>query len=123
MDLSELAPIFYTDKGIHLYTPGSSSPEISGKSVHDFSNGPVQYTAAAEDGTNSKNYWVQVVKTTDGAGWLYMNSLADEDSDTKTENGIIYLPAKYFWMDIIITFMIFCWPIWGRKLFLHYQLI
>mgnify|MGYP006910461673 CR=1 FL=1 len=47
MDLSELAPIFYTDKGIHLYTPGSSSPEISGKSVHDFSNGPVQYTAAA----------------------------------------------------------------------------
>ena len=90
VDLSELAPIFYTDKGIHLYTPGSSSPEISGKSVHDFSNGPVQYTAAAEDGTNSKNYWVQVVKTTDGAGWLYMNSLADEDSDTKTENGIIY---------------------------------
>ena len=30
------------------------------------------------------------MKTTDGAGWLYINSLADDDSDTKTENGIIY---------------------------------
>ena len=90
VDLSNLAPEFITEEGIHLYAPGSSSPEISGKSVHDFSNGPVQYTAAAENGSNSKNYWLQIVKVTNGEGWLYMNSLADDDSETKTENGIIY---------------------------------
>lgn len=90
VDLTQLAPEFYTEDGIRLYAEGSSSPEKSGESIHDFSKGPVQYTAAAENGTGSKNYWLQIVKATDGAGWLYINSLADKEADTRTENGVVH---------------------------------
>lgn len=89
-DLTDLAPEFSTDAGINLYAAGSSSPEVSGVSRHDFSQGAVQYTAAAENGTSSKNYWLQIVKATRGAGWLYVNSLADARSETRTENGVVY---------------------------------
>lgn len=90
VDLTQLAPEFYTEDGIRLYAEGGSSPEKSGESIHDFSKGPVQYTAAAENGTSSKNYWLQIVKATDGAGWLYINSLADKEADTRTENGVVH---------------------------------
>lgn len=89
-DLTKLAPTFSIDDKIRLYAEGSSTPEISGESFHDFSDGPVQYTASAEDGINSKNYWLQVVKATEAEGWLYINSLADEDAKTKVENGVTY---------------------------------
>lgn len=89
-DLTGLAPVFTMDKGMKLYTAGSSTEEVSGESVHDFSNGPVQYSASAENGTDSKNYWLQVVRATEGAGWLYINSMADSDAATRTENGITY---------------------------------
>ncbi len=89
-DLSALAPTFSTASGINLYAQGSSSPEVSGKSLHDFSNGPVQYTASAENGKNAKNYWLQVVKPEAGPGQLYLNSLADAEADTRTQGGTIY---------------------------------
>ena len=88
-DLTDLAPCFTTSSGAKLYVADSSSPEISGKSAHDFSKGPIQYTAAAENGVDSKNYWLQIVKAADGVGRLYMNSLADPASDTRTENGAV----------------------------------
>ncbi len=91
VDLSKLAPTFYLDyNNMKLYASGSSTPEVSGESYHDFSKGPVQYTAAAEDGDVSKNYWLQVVKPTTGAGQLYINSFADPEAETKVENGITY---------------------------------
>lgn len=90
VDLTRLAPVFSTETGIHLYAAGSITPEVSGGSVHDFSGGPVQYTASAEDGTNAKNYWLQVVKESTGIGQLYINSLGDVDADTRIENGIVY---------------------------------
>lgn len=96
VDLTSIAPVFYTRIGLHLYAVGSSSPEISGKSCHDFSNGPIQYTASAENGTDSKNYWLQIVKATDGEGWIYLNSLADEDAETRTEGGVIYSNREVF---------------------------
>ena len=49
-DLTQLAPTFYlTEETMNLYAEGSSTPEVSGESVHDFFNGPVQYSVSAED--------------------------------------------------------------------------
>lgn len=89
-DLTSLAPSFGTSSGVKLYTAGGSTPEVSGRSIHDFSNGPVQYTASPEDGTVSKNYWLQIIKAAEGPGQLYINSLADGSSETREENNIIY---------------------------------
>lgn len=86
-DLTKLAPVFSTDKGIKLYT---DKEEISGVSLHDFSKGPVHYTASAENSKNSKNYWLNIIKVKQGESWLYMNSLTDENAGTKEENGVVY---------------------------------
>lgn len=86
-DLTSLAPVFSTDKGIKLYT---DKEEISGVSLHDFSKGPVHYTASAENSKNSKNYWLNIIKVKQGESWLYMNSLMDENAGTKEENGVVY---------------------------------
>lgn len=90
VDLTNLAFVFTTAKGVNLYAQGSSTPEESGVSLHDFSSGMMQFTASSEDGNNSKNYWIQIVKASAGAGRLYINSLADENSGTETRNGVIY---------------------------------
>lgn len=90
VDLSRIAPLFTTSSGAKLYAAGGNTPEVSGESYHDFSQGPVQYTVAAEDGDASKNYWLQIVKAKDGEGQLYINSLADRDAKTKIDNGTIY---------------------------------
>lgn len=90
VDLSSLAPEFSKNDVTKLYAEGSKEPEVSGKSFHDFSHGPVQYTVSAEDGIALKNIWLQVVKAGVGNGGLYINSLADEDAKTKVENGVTY---------------------------------
>lgn len=95
-DLSELAPEFWTMEGVHLYAEGSSSPEISGESFHDFSGGPMQYTASAENGTDSRNYWVHVIQAEEGSGKLYINSLSDADAETREEDGVIYSTREMF---------------------------
>lgn len=82
-DLTGLAPVFVSGKGMKVYSSGGSSPEKSGESFHDFSNGPVQYTVSAENGAEAKNYWLQVVKIVRGQGKLYVNSLAAKDAETE----------------------------------------
>lgn len=100
-DLTNVAPEFkveddYAKENVKLYVSGSNAPEESGKSCHDFSNGPVQYTATTQtmingqDYSKAKNYWLQIIKADEGAGKLYVNSLKDEDSKTREENGVIY---------------------------------
>lgn len=89
-DLTALAPVFSIGNGERLYVSGSNTPEISGKSIHDFSDGPVQYTASAENGENAKNYWLQVVKAEEGDAKLYINSLSDADAKTEIKDGIVY---------------------------------
>ena len=86
-DITSLAPVFSKGKGLKLYT---DKEEISGVSLHDFSNGPVHYTATAENSESSKNYWLQIIKPKQNESWLYMNSLADENSNTRKENGVVY---------------------------------
>lgn len=89
-DITNVAPTFSTIDGIKLYTAGSNTPEESGISTHDFSNGPVQYTASSEDKMNQKNYWLQIVKADSGAGQLYINSLSDSDANTEIKDDVIY---------------------------------
>lgn len=89
-DLSSIAPIFSSSDKSNVYAEGSSTPDKSGESIHNFENGPIQYTVSAENGLDSKNYWVSVVKAQDGQGKIYITSLADEDSNTKTEKNVIY---------------------------------
>ena len=90
VDRSNLALIFYPDDNPKLYAEGSSTPETSGESYHDFSKGALQFTAAAEDGENAKNYWVQVVTRAEAEGRIFMNSLADSSVETRVEGGVIY---------------------------------
>lgn len=96
VDLTELAPVFSTSDGVNLYAAGSKSPEVSGVNVHDFSKGAVQYTTAAENGTDSKNYWLQVVKAVKGTGQLYLNSLADVNAGTTEKNNTVYSTREVF---------------------------
>ncbi len=96
VDLSCLAPGFWIGDDELLYAEGSSTPEISGESLHDFSNGPVQYTLSSKDGKQAKNYWLHVIQATDGTGNLYINSLSDENADTIAEEGIIYSTREMF---------------------------
>ena len=89
VNLSALAPEFTVRNGMRLYTAGANSPEVSGKSFHDFSGGAVQYSVSAENGTDSKNYWLQIVPALSGTGQIYINSLADADADTDVKGGVI----------------------------------
>lgn len=99
-DVSHLAPIFSVSDGINLYASGSSTPEISGESYHDFSEGSIQYTASAENGINAANVWLSVIKAVNGRGQLYISSTADKESETKIENGIIYSKREIVLDDI-----------------------
>ncbi len=90
-DLTHLVPIFTLSKGAKLHAEGSTEEvEISGVTPHDFSNGPVHYGVASEDGKNSRNCWLKVMKAESGAGQLYINSLEDEKSDTYVKDGVTY---------------------------------
>lgn len=112
IDLTELAPEFWVDvDGINLYASEGNSEsvlQVSGESIHDFSKGPVHYTASAESKENSRNYWLQVVRQTEGAGTLYINSFADPDAGTRVENGTVYstremiLDGRYEYMHDIV---------------------
>ncbi len=96
IDLTNIAPYFYVNDKANVYVSGGNAPEKSGESYHDFSKGPVEYTVAAEDGTSSRNYWVHVVKVGAAGGQLYINSLEEEASKTKVENGVIYSTREMF---------------------------
>ncbi len=96
-DLSDLALEFSTQAGINLYTEGSDSPEESGVNTHDFSDGPVQYSASAENKEDAKNYWVQIINPEAGDSGIYINSFADEDAETvKDEDGTITSVREVF---------------------------
>lgn len=89
VNLSKVYPVFETDEKITLYAKGSATPEESGKSEHDLSGGIIQYTASSEDKEFQRNYWLQVIKPTNGTK-LFINSFADRDAETETRNGVIY---------------------------------
>ncbi len=74
-DLSKLAPKFWTGTNVTMYATGSATKETSGVSTHDFSKGPVQYSASSESKENVKNYWVTFVKKHTGGAKLFINGI------------------------------------------------
>ena len=70
VDLSQLRLTFDKAAKAKIYANGTE--QVSGETEQDFSNGPVQYSASAEDGKHLKNYWVTVVQQTAGAK-LFVN--------------------------------------------------
>lgn len=88
-DLTHVAPYFSVTPGAKLYASGGNTPEVSGESYHDLSNGIMQYTATMENGIEAKNYWLQIITAEEGES-LFISSLKDESAHTRFENGIIY---------------------------------
>lgn len=92
VDLSQLSPVFELgEEHIKLYTDGTNGVEVSGVSVHDFSDGKtVHYSASAEDNEHSTNYYLSAMSVVEGKGSIYITSLRDEVSQTRVEDGVIY---------------------------------
>ncbi len=92
VDLSRLALTFSTSNKVTLYAGESESgtPEVSGESLHDFSQGIVPFASASEDGGHSQNYFIQVVKAVPDRAKLFINSLKDEASKTSEQDGVLY---------------------------------
>ena len=88
-DLTHVAPYFSVTPGAKLYASGGNTPEVSGESYHDLSNGIMQYTATMANGVEAKNYWLQIITAEEGEN-LFISSLKDESAHTRFENGIIY---------------------------------
>lgn len=97
VDLNDLALDFRINAdGLHLYTEGSAFPIEPKQAFCDFSEGPVQYSASAEDKQSSKNYWVQMIQPESGTK-LYVNSLKDETADTmEGSDGTLYSTREVF---------------------------
>ena len=66
-------------------------PQTSGESVQDFSHGPIQYSAAAEDGVTLKNYWVSVIGKHEGGAKLFVNGINGPDGKKR----IVFLTDAY----------------------------
>lgn len=93
-DLTALAPIFSTAQGLNLYA--DDGIQVSGESLQDFSDGPVQYSASAENGKDAKSYWLQVITADPGPGRIYINSLADPEAETSENGGTVYSTRELF---------------------------
>lgn len=85
VDITSLAPTFYESTYKVYAGQGTGMPVKSGENPQDFSQGPVQYTVASQNGREQKNYWLQVIKQTDESDHqkkLYINSLKDPEART-----------------------------------------
>jgi len=90
VDWTNLALYFSVSDNAKLYCEGSSTPEESRKTLHDFSKGEMRYTVSAEDGEHATNYVVQFIKVDTSNARLYINSLADTDARTEVRDGVTY---------------------------------
>lgn len=90
-NLDSLALVFDEYNNVVLYSEDGNRVE-SGTTCFNFSKGPVQFTAASEDKSYQKNYWVQVINPDDstGAQQLYVNSLKNPEAHTQEKDGAVY---------------------------------
>ena len=96
-----LKPRFYTGSKVHVYAGHdgqSGTAQESGNTEVTFTSGqPVQYSAAAENGTHLKNYWVTFVTQQEGAS-LFVNG-ATNSAHKDEESGLpvreIFLTPEY----------------------------
>ncbi len=102
VNLKKITPVYTTSAGVHLYVNGKlqenekyekNSSYIKGFS-HNFSKGPVKFTAGSEDGNFQMNYWLYVVKASE-ENRLFINSFYDDGDgengqNYKIEKGVVY---------------------------------
>lgn len=105
VDLSQIKLEFDTPSGwqngqavpsakIYAGQSGSTgTPQESGVTENDFSKGPVQYVATAQNGKDLKNYWVTVVKKESSAnsGKLFVNGINGSQRAKRT----VFLTQAY----------------------------
>lgn len=107
VDLSKIKLMFSTPSG-YDYQNGQEIPSAkiyagkigstgiqqeNGETENDFSNGPVQYVATAQNGKGLKNYWVTVVKKESSAnsGKLFVNGINGSQGAKRT----VFLTQAY----------------------------
>lgn len=93
LDLTQVKLLF-TKKAAKIVAKkedGTTPEQASGVTENDFSNGPVHFAAAAENGQDLKNYFVTVVKKEAGAGKLFVNGINGTHGATRT----IFLTDAY----------------------------
>lgn len=92
----EIIPDFYTGNKVTMYAGHngvSGTKQESGVTPVTFANGePIQYSAAAENGTHLKNYWVTFLTQVEGAK-LFVNGTNDE---SRYEDG---MPVREVFLD------------------------
>lgn len=87
-DLSTLKPTFYSQDVTHIYAGTPAVMQTSGENAHDFSKGPVAYSAASENGEKQKNYTVTFAKKQTGGASLFVNGAngpKEADGSTRRE--------------------------------------
>lgn len=96
-----LKPRFYTGSKVHVYAGHdgqSGTAQESGSTEVAFTSGkPIQYSAAAENGTHLKNYWVTYVTQQEGAS-LFVNGATNsthKDEETGLPVREIFLTPEY----------------------------
>ena len=81
MSSPKIVPIFDVGNGVQIFAGAngaSATKQISEKTEIDFTSGKaVQYSAAAENGKNLKNYWVTFLTQQEGPK-LFVNAANDE---------------------------------------------
>lgn len=108
VDLSSLKPVFTTGYGVRMYAgtdvDGVKTEGIiqkSGENIHNFSNGPVLYSAVS-DGTHLRNYYVTFVKKKTGSSELFVNGINDAAEDENPIRRIYFNNAYGYYHDIFI---------------------
>lgn len=83
-----IVPVFWTGNKVKVYAGHDSAAgekQISGETSANFEAGEViQYSAAAENGTHLKNYWVTFITQQSGAK-LFVNGINDESRKEDAE--------------------------------------
>lgn len=99
-----IVPVFWTGSKVTAYAGHDSAAgekQISGETSVNFESGKaIQYSAAAENGTHLKNYWVTFITQQSGAK-LFVNGINDEsrkeDAEAEGVDGVreVFLTEDY----------------------------
>ena len=86
VDVAKIRPVFYTGDKVTIFAGhdeygqnGSALKQESGVTEHVFESGKaIQYSAAAENERNLKNYWVTFLTKQVGGAKLFVNGINEE---------------------------------------------
>lgn len=91
-DLSALIPTFQLSRGANAEIDGSEV--ISGETVVDFSNCPVTFTVIAENGTDTKDWYISITVVANNETEFLSFELDEQTSPATIENGTIDIEVE-----------------------------